>query len=178
MKIGSRGRNSYFGKVGRAGPGELLGRMKGLQCDVFRSPLRHLFCPPSLIRNVLFLFIQIRLNLIFSISGDMRVGVAWAGSDSLRQRESPSYMFLYWKGQKVTRTPQESFISGSYEDQRLLFSPASIQMCTSPQSSISLSLSLELRLWSWLLSHTGNSAFSQRRVSFSQFYFFLPSSLG
>ena len=76
MKIGSRGRNSYFGKVGRSGPGEHLGRMKGLQCDVFCSPLRHLFCPPSLIRNVLFLFIQIRLNLIFSISGDMRVGVA------------------------------------------------------------------------------------------------------
>lgn len=68
MKSGSRGRNSYSGKVGRAGPGEHPGRMKGLQCDLFCSPLRRLLCPPSLIRKVL--FIQIRLNLIFSISGD------------------------------------------------------------------------------------------------------------
>ena len=68
MKIGSRGRNRYSGKVGRAGPGEHSGRMKGLQCDLFCSPLKRLLCPPSLIRKVL--FIQIRLNLIFSISGD------------------------------------------------------------------------------------------------------------
>ena len=100
----------------------------------------------------------------------MRVGVAWAGSDSVRQREPPNYMFLDWKGQKVRRTSRWQL----WGPEAALLTCIWMQTCTSLQSSISLSISPELLLWSWLLSHTRNSVFSQRRVSFSLFYFFTP----
>lgn len=178
MKIGSRGRNSYFGKVGRAGPGEHLGRMKGLQCDVFCSPLET-FILPSITHQKRFISVysnKVELDIFYLWRHEGRGSLSW-------------FRFSETEGVPKLHVPILKRAE-SHEDCPGVFSKVAAMRtrgCSSQlhpsnvrslQSRIPLSLSLELRLWSGLLGHTGTSAFSQRRVSFSQFYFFLLSSPG